>query len=505
MRAPSPATAAAPTLVALTALALAAAPPAAAQETPSAGIPERPEEIEFPPLEFAPPSREAHRHVLDDGVVVYLAPSRTLPLVDVSFTFRGGGYLDAEGKEGLASAVAAMLRRGGTAELSPQALDEKLDFLAAQASTAAGEYRTTASLDTLSRNLEESLELLVDVLRRPGFDAERLRLYKEEVLEGLKQRNDDAGDILEREWTALLYGRDHFKAALPTEASVEGLTADDLRAFHERIVHPGNLVVAASGDFEVEPFLALLSRLLEGWEAGEAPADPPAPTATLEPGVYRVEKDIPQGKVIIGQRGFQRDHPDAVALQVMSRILGSGGFTSRITQRVRSDEGLAYSAGAGMIPGLHFPGEFRAFFQSKSRTVALATKIIFEEIRRIRSEPVTAEELATAKGSLIETFPTRFGSPAATVSVFVDDELTGRPADHWATFRDRVRALTPAEIQRVAQEWLDPEAMAILVVGEWEDISAGDLEGRADMSAFDEDPEELPLRDPLSLEPTSGE
>ncbi len=485
--------------LALTVLLL-AAPLADAQD--AAPLPKRPEEIAFPPLEFEPPDPASYRRELPGGVTAFLVPDRSLPLVDVRFVFRAGSYLDPQGKDGLAAALGAMLRRGGAGELDAAAFDEELDFLAAQLGSGASEYELSVSLDTLAQNVDRSLELLVDMLRRPRLQADRFALWKSEVLEALSQRNDDAGSILSREWSALVYGREHFKGRQITRASLEGLSAEDLRGFLKRYVHPGNLVIGVSGDFDPDAMTAKLTQVLEGWSAGEEAPLPPAPSHAVAPGVYRIEKDIPQGKVHLGMRGIRRDHPDYHALMVMSHILGQGGFTSRITRRVRSDEGLAYDAGAAVIPGAYFPGEFRASFQSKSRTVALAVKLILEEVERIRAEPVTAEELEVAKGALIETFPRQFESAEATLGVFLSDALTGRTYAWWKEFRDEVRAVTPADVQRVAKEHLDPEAMAVLIVGKWSDIAPGDLGGRAKMAdLFGGKATELPLRDPLTLEP----
>jgi zinc protease len=470
-----------------------------AQEAP---IPPRPEKLTFPPLAFEPPDPAASRRELPGGVVVFLIPDRSLPLVDVRFTFRGGSYLDPPGKEGLSAAVGSMLRRGGAGDLDAAALDEELDFLAAELGTSASEYELSGALDTLTQNLDRSLELLVAVLRRPRFQADRFALWKSEVMESLEQRNDDAGDILDREWMALMYGRDHFKGKDITKASLDGLTEADLKEYHRRWLHPGNLVIGVSGDFEPDAMMEKLAKALEGWQKADAAAPPPPPSQALAPGVYHVEKDIPQGKVYLGMRSIRRDDPDYHALQLMSRILGAGGFTSRIMRRVRSDEGLAYDAGASVIPGVWFPGEFRASFQSKNRTVALAVKIILEEIEKIRTQPVEAQELEVARGGLIETFPRTFESPSATLGVFMSDHLSGRPYSWWKEYRDKVRAVTPADIQRVAAKWLTPANMAVLVVGKWSEIAEGDLQGRAKFAElFGGKATELPLRDPLTLEP----
>jgi predicted Zn-dependent peptidase len=220
------------------------------------------------------------------------------------------------------------------------------------------------------------------------------------------------------------------------------------------------------------------------------------------PGVYRIEKDIPQGKVMIGTRSITRDDPDYFSFLLMNEILGGGAFTSRITSRVRSDEGLAYSAGSAFQPAVDYPGVFVAFFQSKSPTVALANRIIFEEFDRIRDEPVTAEELETARQSFIETFPQNFSSRDAMLGIFVSDEWTSRPEGYWQSYRDKVAGVTAEDVQRVARKYLDPDEMKVMVIGRWDDIYAGDENGRATMGdIFDGQSTELPLRDPLTLEP----
>lgn len=465
-------------------------------------IPPHPDQITFEPLTFEPPKADNYRHTLSNGVVVYMAPSSEFPLINVSLNFKGGGFLDPADKVGLADATGAMMRRGGAGDKSAAEVDEEFDFLAAQASSFCGQTQSGATLNSLKSNFDQSFALFIDMVRDPRFQQDKLDVYKGEVIEALKQRNDDADPILSREWSALLYGREHFEASEPTRASIESITVDDLKAFHKRIFHPGpgNLFIAVTGDFDQKEMLARLERACQGWTPGETIADPPVPSAILEPGVYHVEKDIPQGKVYIGLRGIKRDDPDFFPLLLANNIVGGGGFTSRITNRVRSDEGLAYSAGSSMNPRVWYPGEFRAGFQSKNLTVALATKIILEEIRRIREELVTPQELEIAKNSYIETFPRTFESKAGMLNVFVGDEMTGRPKDYWHTYRQKIMAVTAEDVQRVAKKHFVPEKMAIMVVGKWDDIVKGDA--RANMSEFFEGKvTHLPLRDPLTLEP----
>ena len=469
----------------------------------SADVPPHPDQITFAPLKFETPKASNFRHTLANGVVVYMAPSKEFPLINLSFSFKGGSYIDPKDKVGLAGATGAMMRRGGSSKLDAAALDEEFDFLAAQAATFCGSTTSGASLNSLKSNFDQSLALFMDMVRNPQFQQDRLDVYKSEVIEALKQRNDDADPILNREWNALLYGREHFEAAEPTQASVESITVDDLKAIHKRIFHPtaGHMYIAVTGDFDVKDMLAKLEQACQGWSTGEALSDPPAPSATFAPGVYHVEKDIPQGKVSIGLRSITRDDPDYFPLLIANNILGGGGFTSRITNRVRSDEGLAYHASSGISPNVYYPGEFAAVYQSKNPTVALAAKIVMEEINRLRNEPVSEQELNVAKNSYIETFPRTFESKPGMLAVFVNDEMTHRPKDYWATYRDKIKAVSAQDVQRAAQKYLTPDKVAIVIVGKWDEIAKGDMNGRANMQEFfNGDVTHLPLRDPLTLE-----
>jgi zinc protease len=463
-------------------------------------LPTRPEKLTFPPLRFEPPKAATYRTTLSNGTPVYMLPSREFPLINLSITCMGGSNLDPADRAGLASMTATMIRRGGTTSMEADEVDEKIEFMAANIGVASADWRSTASVDALKSNFEDGLGILVDMLRNPAFDEEKFAVARADALEGLKQRNDDAASISGREWSYLVFGENHFESRQLTGDSLAAITQDEMRAMAARIFHPGNMIIAVTGDFEIDAMKAMLEKAFAGWTAGPRNAPPDAPTHQMKPGVFYSQKDIPQGKVSIGMRSINRDDPDYFPYLVMNEILGGGGFSSRIMQRVRSDEGLAYSAGSRFSAGPFYPGVFRAAFESKSPTCALATKLIIDEINRMRDTLVSASELETAKNSFVETFPNTFASKAGMLGVFVSDEWTKRPAGFWETYRDKIRAVTPEDIQRVARKHLDPSKLTILVVGSWDDIAKGDAQGRARMDLFGP-ATRLPDRDPVSLKP----
>ncbi len=426
-----------------------------------------PDQLRFAPLEYDPPHAARHRHVLSNGVAGFFVEDHALPLVNVSLVIRAGSHLDPEGKRGLTGTTFSLLRSGGTRRWPAEEFDEEADFLAARISTSAGLNSSDANLNVLTKDLDKGLDLFFEMLRNPAFQQDRLDLHQSRVLQNLQRRNDRTSSIERREWARLIRGANHPSSAQLTTASVESISAADLRSFHHQYVHPANFIFAVSGDFDTAEMKTRLERRMEGWKAGErAPRIEPPDHAPV-PGVYMVNKaDVNQGRVSMGHLGIQLGNPDEYAIDLMNDILGSGSFTSRILGRVRSDEGLAYSAGSSFSVGAYYPGTFRAAFESKSRTCAQAAQIILEEIERIRTEKVTREELETARNYAVEIFPRFFSSARAVAGTFATDELIGRDPDYWIHYRDRLKKITAEDVLRVAREYLHPERMVILAVGE---------------------------------------
>ncbi|HUV36256.1 MAG TPA: pitrilysin family protein [Patescibacteria group bacterium] len=464
-------------------------------------IVDHPDKLKFKELKYAPPKPDEYRHTLKCGAHAYVVENPEMPTFELTVLIRTGSMYDPIENASLADMTGHLMRNGGVQGMTAKELDERLAYLAGEISLNIGVSQSSARLFCLSKDIDEGLALLKKVLRTPVFDQEALERYRTDILSDLEQRNASTGDIESREWQFLMYG-DH-PCTIPyrrTEQSVKSITREDLLAFHEKYLFPKNFILAVSGDFKTDELLGKLNTLLDGWPDRQLslPAIPdqiPDP----KPGVYMIRKeDVNQSRIRVGHIGVKRDIPDQYALMVMNDILGGGGFTSRIVRRVRSDEGLTYNAGSAFDRPIEYPGTFRAWFQTKHATAAFGTKIIIDEIERIRIEKCEDEIVDNAKTSFISNVVNPFSSRSSIVNTFADDEYTGRPDDYWQNYTKNMEAVTPDDVLAVAQKYLHPDKLVFLVVGDPDAAQKGSDKHDERFSDFGEITI-LPLRDPMTL------
>lgn len=424
----------------------------------------RPDQVVSPPLTFAVPSVE--RQVLGNGMRLYLNPDHELPLVRISLMVGAGSIGEPASKSGLVQLYAATLRSGGAGERNPTEFDAELERLAANLAVSGDTYAVSAGLSLHRLELEQGLTMLADLLRRPRFDEQRLELARRQLLEGIRRQNDEPGAIARRELRRALYG-DHPLGRTPTLDTIKAIERRDLLEFQRRYVHPNNLWLAVSGDFDPAELEELLDRLFGDWslQPFEDQEIPPL-TAPLEAAVVSRHKDVPQTTVLLGQRGITKDHPDLYALRVMNFILGGGGFNSRLMREVRSNRGLAYSVYSFFQAGRRLPGLFVAGSETRTATVDQVVELMRAEMQRITEQPVSAQELELAKESLINSFVFAFEDPHEVVGQAMRLDFYDYAPDYLQRYRERLAAVTADEVLAVARRHLHWDGQTIVLVGD---------------------------------------
>ncbi|OGD18930.1 MAG: hypothetical protein A2W03_13825 [Candidatus Aminicenantes bacterium RBG_16_63_16] len=444
---------------------------------------EKPSDLKYPALKYEPPDPKACRTSFANGLRGYVQEDHSLPVVNLSATINYGHPYDSKDKVGLGQLLGATLIKGGTKSKPGNVIEERIDFLGGSLNFTVSERTftpstvndrtSTLSLFVLSKDLDEGLGLFFDVLMNPEFREDPFKLARARLIEGLRQANDQPSTVLTREYERLLYG-DGPLTWEPTRKSYDGLTAADLKAVHARFFYPKNIILAAAGDFSKADLVKKVNKIIGPWENGKAVIPAFAKTfPEVEPGVYFIQKKINQGYISLGHLGIEDTNPDYYAVQVMNFILGGGSFTSRITTKVRSDEGLAYNTGSRFSYRWGFPGTLSGYVQTKSATVGYAISLILKEFERIRQEPVSDGELATAVDYYLESFSDSFSSPMTTMGNFAALDMQGKPMDYYKTYRDKIRLVTKDRVLEVAKKYLHPEKAAILIVGDWEPCNKG--------------------------------
>ena len=428
----------------------------------------RPHEVlTYEQIQFNPPTPEVRE--LSNGMTLYLLEDHELPVFDISGIVKTGTIYDPIDKIGLASICASVMRSGGTVSREPDVLNEELESMAASVEVGMSPEYGSVSLSTMAEDIEKGLEIFADVLRNPAFRQEKLDLRKQQAIEAIRRRNDNPIQLAWRNFSSILYGKDHPFGWYSEIETVESITVEDLKDFHSKYYHPNNIMLSITGDFDTEQLINQLERVFAGWIMNDIDfPDIPAVEMSYRPSVNHIQKDLPQTTMLIGHLGIKRtpDFPDYFALRVMNDILGEGGFTSRLMKQVREKHGLAYMVGSLMPTNLYTnPGEWFAYCGSSSEKTAQAISLIIDIVREIRDEPVSEEELQLTKDSLINSYV--FGFESSSQIAFQQMMLAYREfdPDFLVTYTDNIGKVSAEDVQAAAEKYLQPDGLTIVTVG----------------------------------------
>ena len=435
--------------------------------------------LQFPPLnDIVTPTPT--RVVLDNGIILYLVEDRRLPMINLSARFGVGSVNEPADRIGLAGITGAVMRTGGSTSMSGDEIDETLEGLGAAVETSIGLVSGSAFMSVLKDNVDTVLPILADVLMHPAFPEDKIELEKVTARSTISRRNDDPTDMAFREYRKLIYGAESVYARHAEYTTIDAITRDDLVAFHRDWMHPDNTMFGVWGDFDTDEMVKKISDVFGGWEkAGFVRPDLPDVDYTYDSSVNLVRKDdINQSTVVLGHIGGVRDNPDYFALRVMNDIL-SGGFSGRLFRIVRSEQGLAYAVFGIYSANYNFPGIFYVACMTSSETTAQAIRSLRHEVGRMTTDEITEEELNLAKESFLNSFVFNFDSRREIIDRQMTYEYYGYPQDFLEKTKTGIEKVTVEDVKRVAREYLQPDKMRLIVVGNDQDFDEA-------MSAFGE-------------------
>lgn len=423
--------------------------------------------FKYPSISWQVPKmgKDVERLALPNGMVVYLREDHNLPLVTVEAVIRTGTVYETKEKFGTAGLTGTVMRTGGTVRHAPDEFDKELEYMDAQLSSSFGTEEGIVTLKLLSQHLEKGLELFSEMLRTPLFSEEKFSIAKSHIREEIRRKNDLPAQIVRRGFLNKIYG-DHPYAWEYEWNVVSNINKEDLIKWHNTYVQPNNILVGVSGDFKKDELLSYFNRLFGDWPKKDISFSKiPQVAKEPKPGVFVIPKEQNQTYINIGHLGINRTNPDRYPIEIMNYILGGGSFTSRITEKVRNDEGLAYSVGSRYLTGSRDLGTFTAYCQTKVGTTHKAIDLILKEISKVRSYPVSDVELQMAKDSIVNRFLFGFTSPHSIVSRLMMLEYEGMPLDYYEKYRERIQKVSKDDILRVAKTYLRPNEFTFVLVG----------------------------------------
>ncbi len=431
--------------------------------------------LEIEKLDFTPMQPELYE--LERGVKVLYIESRTLPLVSVFARFNGGPSNFPRARLGAATALPSLIRSDGTTSLSPDSVDHVLEFYAVQTAFGGGGQSAFTSLNTLTRNLPEAFAIWTDMVRNPGFDSTRVEVWRGQELEDVRRRGDTPGRLAISQFNHLMYG-DHPVGwdMAPEDLTPEAMSPTVLHQVHRQIFCPENLTLGVTGDVSWENVKPFLDQMLEGWPScpGKLPDPPEARFATV-PGVYLIPKELDQSTVILGHPSeiHLEDSSEYFSSRIGHSIFGASGFSSRLVQRVRTEEGYSYSASSVWTTPVVSRGIVGAMAQTKPESTVAAIRAILEVMEGMRRHAPSDVEVGDAIDRIANGFVFNFQDPAQVVSRQMLYTSQGLPLDWLTRYLRGIQAVSPRSVLRTFTDNVDPSRMVILILGDPNKLDPG--------------------------------
>ncbi|MDQ6633297.1 MAG: insulinase family protein [Gemmatimonadota bacterium] len=456
--------------------ACASAPLVTTQEPTPVQVVAAPIDLTKPPLLGPPPALRIPAittRQLPNGLKIVIVEQHELPIADFILEFRTGGEADPAGKMGTAALTSALLTEGTTSRSALQIADQA-GFLGVRVGAASGWEQSTVSLHTPTAQLDSAMALFADVVLHPAFPAEDFDRVRKLRLTSLQQQRDRGPVIADRAFANALFGDQHpyGRPLAGTEASVASIARDDLVSFYNTYYRPNNATLLVVGDVRPDNVERRAQAMFGGWARGEvqAVAMPATSTPKATTLVLIDKPGAAQSSFRLGGIGAARTTNDYFALQVLNTILG-GSFTSRLNQNLRETHGYAYGASSGF--GLRrSAGPFVTSAEVVSAKTDSALMEFRKELRAIR-DTVPSNELAKAKRYLQLGLPEDFETNGSIAGQMLPLITYGIPLDFYASAVQNIGAVTQTDVQRVARQYVDPDHLTLVIVGDRKTIEPG--------------------------------
>ena len=410
---------------------------------------------------------------LPNGLRILVAEHRELPVVDARLVVRGGGAANPRSLPGVSGLVSQMLMEGTTSRTALQIADQEA-YLGVDVGSFSGWDESVVSVHAPKAVLDSALALFADIALHPAFAAKELDRVRKDRLTALLQQRDQAPTIASLAANSILFGESHpyGRPLQGTEASVQRLSRADLRSFYDRYFRPNNATLIVVGDIDADEVVRRAEQLFGAWTRGTVPpvnvAKATAPTANR---VYLIDKPgAPQTSVRIATVGVERATTDYFPLLVMNTVLGDA-FTSRLNNTLREKRGFTYGAGSGFAMR-RAAGPFIAQAEVTAAKTDSALMEFMSELKGIR-EPVPAAELEKAKQYIQLQLPGDFETSRDITARLQAIATYDLPLDYYNSYAQRIAAVTQADVQRVAQQYVTPDKLAIVLVGDRKTIEEG--------------------------------
>ncbi len=404
-------------------------------------------------------------HTLPNGLRIYVYENPTVPAVVVDGALPFGSVYEPPELNGLAALTAAMLRRG-TRTHSFDTLNETLDALGASIELTGGRHALDIYIQCLSEDLSYMLELTAQMLREPRFPPDEFERLKQQTLTRIQERYNDTRAMAFLAFRRLLYGDHPYGRPVTGEKdTVSRVTLEHVRAFYRQHLTPqgGQLVIV--GDVRAEAVIQRVTEVLGDWHGPNLDTSlPPVERPKAMRAAHIPMEDKSQTDIVLGWLSLPRNHPDWTPLVVANTLWGQFGMGGRIGDRVREKEGMAYYA-YSTLEGNFAPGMWAAAAGVAPENVTQTISILLEEARRLREEPVTADELEEVQSFLVGSLPVRLETNEGLASVIGDMAWYNLGLDYLLTYEARVRNVTAADIQRVAHMYMDPDNYVLATAG----------------------------------------